>query len=193
MSSDPQRAYSRDDYYRIEVSSPLHHEFYAGEIFAMAGGSLAHNHISANVLARLRSSLAAGPCSAFGSDLRLSTPAGLLTYPDVMVICGAIELVPGRDDEVLNPVLLVEVLSDATRRYDRGEKFEFYKSIPTFREYLLIEPKSLHVEHHSRDESGAWSSETYTAIAQEAALHSVPVVLPVDEIYRRVFDADRSI
>lgn len=188
MYGDPQRQYTLDDYHRIEESSMLHHEFHAGEIFAMAGGSVAHNHVSVNVLAFLRTALVATPCSAFGSDLRLSTPAGLLTYPDVMVICGPIDLVPGREDEVTNPVLIFEVLSAATRRYDRGEKFTFYKSIPTLLEYVLIEPKELLVEQHVRGPNEVWRSRDHTSGADVVNLHAVTVDLPLQEIYRRVFE-----
>jgi Uma2 family endonuclease len=190
MSGDPQRQYSLEDYHRIEETSPIRHELYGGEIFAMAGGSVAHNHITANVLAFLRGSLANTPCSAFGSDMRLLTPVGLLTYPDAMVVCGNIELVPGRDDEVTNPVLLVEVLSDATRRYDRGEKFEFYKSIPAFREYLAIEQKEPRVEQHTRDDGGVWSSRTYDSLGDTLPLTSVAIRLPMLEVYRKVFGTE---
>jgi Uma2 family endonuclease len=187
MPTQPQRQYTVDDYHRIEETSPIRHELHNGEIFAMAGGSVAHNHISANVLSLLRVALAETPCSAFGSDMRLLTPAGLLTYPDVMVICGGIQLVPGREDEVTNPVLLVEVLSDATRNYDRGEKFGFYKSIPTFREYLVIEQKDPWVEHHIRGEGGSWSSRTYDSLNEVVKLTSVPVELSMGGVYAKVF------
>lgn len=187
MRGGPQRQYNLDDYHRIEQASTIRHEFFDGEIFAMAGGSVAHNHISANVLAALRGGLANTACSAFGSDMRLLTPAGLLTYPDVMVVCDRIEVVAGRQDEVTNPVLLVEVLSDATRNYDRGDKFDFYKSIPTFREYILIEQVSVAVEVHARDVDGHWSSTAYDSLSQVVNLQSVPIRLALAEIYRRVF------
>ena len=187
MSRHPQRQYSLDDYHRIEETSPIRHEFYRGEIFAMAGGSVVHNHISANVLALLRVALAPTACSAFGSDMRLCTPGGLLTYPDAMVICGNIGLVAGRDDEVTNPVLVVEVLSDATRRYDRGEKFDLYKTVPSFREYLLIEQQRVWMECHRRNEHGSWSPVVYDSLDQVAQLTAVPVELPLVEVYRKVF------
>lgn len=185
MIGQPQRQYTLDDYHRIEETSPVRHEFHGGEIFAMAGGTVAHNHISANVLALLRSSLAATACSTFGSDMRLQTPAGLLTYPDVMVICGDIELVPGRQDEVTNPVLIIEVLSDATRNYDRGEKFALYKSIPTLREYVLVEQHRAWVEQHRRSAEG-WGSSVFASLDQAVFLESVSVDMALTVIYRRV-------
>lgn len=192
MPTHPQRQYTLDDYHRIEETSPVRHELYNGEIFAMAGGSVAHNHLSANVLSLLRSALVKTACSAFGSDMRLLAPAGLLTYPDALVICGSIQLTPGRDDEVTNPVLVVEVLSDATRNYDRGDKFTLYKSIPSFREYLLVEQKSTSVEHHVRDEAGPWSSKSYDSLRGVVELTSLPVdvALPLVEVYRKVFGSE---
>lgn len=187
MTGQPQRRYTVDDYHRIEETSPVRHEFHAGEIFAMTGGTVAHNHISANVLAVLRSALVSAACSAFGSDMRLHTPSGLLTYPDVMVICGPIELAPGRKDEVTNPVLIVEVLSEATRHYDRGDKFDLYKAIPTFREYLLIEQDRVGVEQHRRA-GDSWGLSTFESIDQTLVLESVPVELSLADMYRKVFD-----
>ena len=130
---------NEDDYFAVEASSGIKHEFYQGEIFAMAGASLAHNHLNANVLTFLRGAVRAKGWSAFGSDLRVKTPDGLFTYPDVMVICGPVALTHDRPDTVTNPCVIVEVLSDATRDYDRGEKFTLYRAIPTLQEYLLIE------------------------------------------------------
>lgn len=190
MTVEPQREYSLDDYHRIEETSLIRHEFYRGEIFAMAGGSVAHNHICANVLSQLRVALLDSPCSAFGSDMRLRTPAGLLTYPDVMVICGEILLVPGREDEVTNPALLVEVVSDATRRYDRGEKFDFYKSVPCLRDYFVIEQKEPHIEHHRRVGARRWSTRSHSSLSDEIEPAAVPVRMSLRDVYRRVFETE---
>jgi Uma2 family endonuclease len=137
------RHYALDDYFMVEQESVTKHEFLGGEITAMAGASLAHNHITSNIHARLRTALRGSGCSAFTSDLRVATPGGLYTYPDVSVICGPVALVAGRPDTATNPTLLVEVLSEATRDYDRGEKFALYKAIPSLTEYVLVEQLSL--------------------------------------------------
>ncbi|HYD50114.1 MAG TPA: Uma2 family endonuclease [Terriglobales bacterium] len=186
MATRPQREYSLSDYHRIEEASVIRREFCAGEIFAMTGGSVSHNHVCANVLARLRTALADGPCSAFGSDMRLQTPAGLLTYPDAMVICGRIQLVPGRADEVTNPVLLVEVLSQATRRYERSEKFDFYRAIPSLREYVLIEPEVAAVEVRRRTVDSNWTTQGYSTMDDIVPIECLPLELPMTEIYRKV-------
>jgi Uma2 family endonuclease len=175
MARRPQHHYSEDEYFAVEATSSIRHEYYDGEIFAMAGASVRHNHISANVIATLRAHLRMSDYSAFGSDLRLRTPGGLYTYPDVMVICGKIELSKDRPDTVTNPSVLVEVLSDATEEYDRGDKFALYKTIPTFREYLL-------------DENGAWPEKTYSKLTEKVNLSTLNLLLSVAEVYERVFD-----
>src|SRR5437867_3640377 len=114
MQQGSQRRYSVDEYFAVEEASNTKHEYYNGEIFAMAGSSLRHNHITANILTLLRIGLRRSDSNAFGSDLRLQTPEGLFTYPDVMVICGQVALTHGRPDTVTNPSVLVEVLSEAT-------------------------------------------------------------------------------
>ena len=128
----------------------------------MAGASVAHNDITANLVGALRLSLRGTGCRAFANDLRVLTPGGLYTYPDAVVICGRIELTPVRPDTVTNPVLLAEVLSEATRDYDRGEKFSLYKALPTLREYLLIEQNQVAVDHFQRQDTGAWTVASST-------------------------------
>ena len=187
MLQHSQRHYNEDDYFAVEASSGIKHEFYQGEIFAMAGASLAHNHLSADVLTFLRGAVRAQGCSAFGSDLRVKTPDGLFTYPDVMVICGPVALTRDRPDTVTNPCVIVEVLSDATRDYDRGEKFALYQAIPTLQEYLLIEQDHVHLEHWHRQPTGDWAAQTYTILDAVIVLPTLGVTLPLREVYQQVF------
>jgi Uma2 family endonuclease len=189
MSTQPQRQYTPTDYFLIEAGSPIRHEFFNGEIFAMAGGTVAHNHVCVNVLAFLSAGFGPTPCRALGSDMRLATPSGLLTYPDVLVICGRVELFEGRQDTITNPVLLVEVLSDATRNYDRGDKFLLYQAIPTLRDYLVIEPREVRIEHYRRAANDSWPVSIYDTPDQLVELTAVSARLPVAEIYRKVLDA----
>lgn len=186
MSSQPQRHYSLDDYFAVEESSPLKHEFLNGEIFAMAGASLEHLHITGNLITSLRTRLRGSDCNAFGSDLRIATPAGLYTYPDVAVICGPLALQPGRPATATNPIVMIEVLSDATRDYDRGEKFDLYRSIPTLREYVLIEQQQIRVERFRRV-NDAWTSAVADNLTATLELDAVAITLPLPEIYEHVF------
>jgi Uma2 family endonuclease len=176
-----------DDYFMVELESVTKHEFYAGEIFAMAGASLPHNHITSNLHALLRTALRGSGCNAFTSDLRVATPGGLYTYPDISVICGGVELVPDRPDTATNPIVLIEVLSDATRDYDRGKKFELYKAIPTLAEYVTVEQSTILVEHWHRNRARAWTAKRHTRLTSVARMHTRRVSLPLVEVYREVF------
>jgi Uma2 family endonuclease len=184
--SKPERRYSLADYFAIEVMSPVRHEFYRGEIFAMAGASVEHNLITVNVLTAFQTALRRTRCRVFGSDLRIAAPAGLYTYPDVSVICGKISLVDDAPDTATNPVLLAEVLSDATRDYDCGEKFELYKTISTLREFVLIDQSRIGIDHFTRAGRG-WTKSRYTSPSSRLGLVAGKVELSLKEIYRGVF------
>lgn len=185
--SQLQRHYTLDDYFAVEEMSVVKHEFFEGEIFAMAGASLEHNLIVSNVLTILLPGLRGTGCAAFGSDMRIATQGGLFTYPDVSVVCGKPWLVTGRPDTTLNPVLLAEVLSDATRDYDRGKKLDAYRRIPSLREVLLIDQAAVHVEVWRRQDDASWASIALTDVSATLELAAVPLELPLREIYREVF------
>jgi len=180
------RHYTVDDYFLAEESSPLRHEYFRGEIFVMAGGTPEHNTIALNVAAAFHSALTGSPCRAFGSDQRIGTPSGLYTYPDVSIVSGTLQLTNERLPSILNPVVLVEVLSDSTRDYDRGEKFDLYASIPTFRDYLLIEPARVHLEHRCRGANGEWTSAVIESIDDTVSLMSVSILMPVARMYDNI-------
>ena len=192
MTSHPQRHYTLDDYFMVEATSTIRHEYCDGQIFAMAGASVAHNDIAANVLSALRLGLRGSGCRAFGNDLRIATANDLFTYPDVSVVCGEPVLVPDRPDTVTNPVLLVEVLSDATRDYDRGEKLAAYQGITTLREVLLVDQHSVSVERWYRGTEGSWSFEDWRSLDAEVLIRAAPARLAIAEIYREVFAAPTS-
>lgn len=189
MSRQIERHYTIEDYFAIEESSTTKHEYFGGEIFAMAGASVRHNRIAGNVYAALRAGLRGSDCEAFGSDLRVRTPGGLYTYPDVLVVCGGIQLSGERLETVTNPALIVEVLSASTKDYDRGQKFELYKTIASLREYLLIEQDVPLVERHFRANDAApdiWQRRHYDAPAARIELDALGVTLSLAEIYERV-------
>lgn len=145
----------RAEYLRFDETSPVKHEFYRGEMFAMAGGTFSHAKISLNITSYLHTLLRGNPCQPMNSDMRVSTPSGLDTYPDVSVYCHEPELIDN-DCTLLNPVLIVEVLSPGTRSYDRGDKFMLYRSIPSLRDYVLVESESVLVEHYQRVGPHEW-------------------------------------
>jgi Uma2 family endonuclease len=178
------RHYSIDDYLSLQSGLEIKLEYFDGEIFAMAGGSANHNRLSRNVVGALAGALEGLPGEVFGSDMRVSTPSGLYTYPDASIVCG--ERVGGDVETITNPVVLVEVLSTSTRDYDREEKFDLYRSIPTLRHYLLIEQSSVRVELRSHDSRGGWSSEVLDSIDDTIRLHAIEVDLPMTRVYAGV-------
>jgi Uma2 family endonuclease len=182
-----QRRYTLEDYFSLEQGSSVRHEYLAGEIFAMAGGTLAHNQIAANTLRHLGNALQGKPCRTLGSDMRLLTPAGLLTYPVGMVICGRVEFGLGRQDTVTNPMLLVEVLSQATRDYDLGEKLQHYRGIPTLQCFVALEQDSIKVQVHRRSRDG-WETETLAAPSDMLVLPELSAELSLKDLYDRVFE-----
>jgi len=174
------------EYLAMEVVADYKSQYYNGEIFAMAGGTADHSLIAVNVAGALHERLAPTPCRVFNSDMRLNVErSGLYTYPDVMVICGKIELVKGRDDTVTNPILIVEVLSAATRNYDRGAKFNFYKQISALREYLVVESERPHIEFYRRTADDKWLVEITEDLDAVVQFEAVACEVGLREIYSK--------
>ena len=181
MPAHAQRAYSLEEYFGIEEMSSIRHEYLGGEIYAMAGGSRNHNQIAQNVTRAFDGVRGLG-CRAYLADVRLRTPGGLYTYPDVMVICGTAALSPDRLETVTNPVVIAEVLSSSTREYDSGQKYELYRAIPSMRDYLLVDQYAVEVEHRFL-EGREWRSQTYRVRDDVVSLTGVPVTLSLDAVY----------
>ena len=189
MDRDPRQQnasrQTHEDYLVLEAVSAQKHEFYRGEVFAMAGGTFRHSDISSNVLAALRVMLRGKSCRAMNSDMRLHTPSGLDTYPDVSAFCGTAELTD-KETTLLNPALIVEVLSPSTRDYDKGGKFTLYRSIPSLRDYLLVDSEEVFVEHFRWTRAGEWVLHEYRESSDEVPLGSIDGCLVVAEIYAGV-------
>ncbi len=184
------RLYTLDDYFSIEETSETKHEFYDGEIFAMTGASLNHNRIAANIFTALSIALRDKHCDVFTSDMRIATSSKLYTYPDVSVFCDEVELTKDKYDTATNPTILVEVLSKSTQKYDRGQKFDQYKSISTLREYVLIEQHQILVEHFQLGNNDEWTRHDYHRLTDTLNLSSVDFQVSLAEIYRRLrFDS----
>lgn len=174
--------YGFGEYVRVEQGSTVKHEFLDGEIFAMAGGTPQHAAIAANVIAALHRQLASGACRVYSSDLRVRVPAtGLTTYPDVSVVCGDRETDPQDPNTVINPTLLVEVLSPSTAAYDRGEKLAHYRQIPSLREVVLVDHAEPRLELWRRTVQGFVRTEHRGSEA--VTLASVGATLNVSELY----------
>lgn len=175
-----------EEYLALEEKADHKSEYYNGEMFALAGGSVNHNQITFNVAKAFDRLPTHKPCRVFSNDVRLRTQkSGLYTYPDVMVICGRIEFVPGRDDTLTNPILIVEVWSDSTKAYDRGEKFAMYRQIPTLQEYVMIDQTQPYVEHYRRD-GHFWVLETLEKADAILTLPSLECEIPLAVMYEKV-------
>lgn len=179
--------YTYAEYLAHEEASNVKHEFLDGEIYAMAGGSPEHAELSVAVAASIRGQLEGKRCRVFSSDLRIRVvPTGLVSYPDVSVVCGPLQRDHDSRETVLNPTVLVEVLSDGTERYDRGEKFEHYKQIVSFQEYVLVSQRARRVEIWRR-RGDAWVRQEGTA-GERLILESIQCELDVDALYQGVLD-----
>ena len=146
-----------EEYLATEREAAFKSEYYQGEVFALAGAGNNHNIITANLIISLGISFKGKNCRVYPSDMRLHIPLnGLYTYPDVLAICGEKQFLDEKKDTMLNPFLIVEVLSPSTADYDRGTKFMLYRSIPGLQHYLLVDSRSCHVEKFSKNPDGIW-------------------------------------
>ncbi|PZV16962.1 MAG: hypothetical protein DCF20_07385 [Pseudanabaena sp.] len=193
MVSTIQRRYSLDEYRAIADTSEEKCEYHDGEIIATTGGTVTNSRIGGNVFALLKFLLRDTNFEAINNDLRLWIPdyrRGV--YPDAMVFSGALQFngesqgdASRREDEVLNPLLIVEVLSPSTEEYDRTDKFRMYRSIPSFCEYLLIRQNKVFVEHYSR-QAQVWTYSDFDGLDQSILLESLNIELAIAEIYRGI-------
>lgn len=175
------------EYLDMENAAVEKSEFYRGEIFAMSGAKVNHNKIAGNVYAKLHHKLTGKECTPFGSDLRIHIQANtLFTYPDISVICGEIETLDDDQFNVLNPTVIIEVLSRSTKNYDRGDKFKLYRDIPTLKEYILIDSESNNIEAFSINNSGHWQLEEYKSLEDMLPIASLQLTLSLVEIYEGV-------
>jgi Uma2 family endonuclease len=175
--------FSYDQYLAYEADSGSKHEFIDGEIYAMAGGTLRHAVLAANVVTALATALRDKPCVVTGSDLKIRViETDMTSYPDVTVICGQPELDPKSRDVALNPTLLVEVTSDSTETWDREGKLEHYKKISSLREVLLVSHRKQTIDLIRRGSGGTWSLQTVNS--GQVRLEGIDCALLVNDVYR---------
>lgn len=177
--------YAYAEYVALEASSNVKHEYLAGQIYAMAGGTPEHAALAAAVSGLLFGQLRGGTCRVYDADLRVRTPSGLSTYPDVTVVCGPSERADDDAQAVTNPTLIVEVPSRSTEEYNRGDKFEHYKSIDSLKQYVLVSHSEHALEVWTRDSRGEWS-RAVAGDGDSVELTPVRVRLDVRELYAAV-------
>lgn len=186
MSSQPATYLTPEEYLEIERAAERKSEYYNGQMYAMAGASPRHVLIVSDLVIAFGVRLRNKPSRLYSTDLRVRiTRDGFYAYPDVVVICGDPLFADQRKDTALNPLLIVEVLSPSTQDYDRGQKFEFYRALPTLMEYLTVGQDRPHVEDHTRQSEG-WLLTEYSDLSQTVHLASLNVSVPLSEIYDKV-------
>jgi Uma2 family endonuclease len=187
MTQSPETFLTEEEYLAIERRAEFRSEFLDGEMFAMSGASRRHNRIVTNLVSSLDNQLRESPCNVYSSDMRVKVPAtGLYTYPDVVVTCGEEEFADEEYDVLLNPLVLIEVLSDSTEAYDRGKKFEHYQSVGSLSTYVLVSQNAARVERYVRQDGGAW---LYTEAHESDATVEIEAVrceLKLQDVYAKV-------
>lgn len=187
-----QPTYSLEEYFELEAKALDRHEYINGEIIPMPGGTINHSRIIRNCCTVLDSALKRQPYETFVADQHLQIiPRNYYTYPDLMVVEGEPELLKGRNDTITNPTLIVEVLSNSTANYNRGEKFLAYRTIPTFQEYILIDQYSVYIEQYVKQDDRNWLLTIHDNLSGTINLNSVPVQISIEDIFDKVkFDSE---
>ncbi|MBI5504503.1 MAG: Uma2 family endonuclease [Deltaproteobacteria bacterium] len=187
MQLQAARRCTTDEYLALERSHPERHQYLAGEMFAMGGASERHNLVVMNAAGELRTQLKGRPCRTYANDMRVKVaPTGLYTYPDIVVVCGGPRFDDEQRDTLVNPSVLIEVVSPSTEAYDRGEKFAHYRRLESLAEYVLIAQDAVHVEHYLRQSDNQWLLSETDRLDGMLRLPSIECELALAEIYDKV-------
>ena len=182
-----------EEYLSFERGAVQKHEYYKGEVFAMSGNTIPHNRIQVNLLRRVGNHLDGKRCEVFGGELRVHVPVNeWYTYPDAIIVCDEPQLLDEEFDTILNPTVIVEILSKSTQSYDRGDKFSLYRSIPSLQQYILISSLKMGVEHHQRQPDNSWLLKETSNEQDSLYISPIQLYLPLSQIYAGVtFNDDR--
>ncbi|HVF45425.1 MAG TPA: Uma2 family endonuclease [Pyrinomonadaceae bacterium] len=186
MSSQPKTYLTPEEYLAVERRNEYRSEYVDGEMVAMTGASRRHNLIAVNITGQLHPQLRGRPCEAYASDMRVRVPSRAYLYPDVVVVCGEPRLEDDYFDTLLNPTVLVEILSESTERYDRGRKFGFCRTIESLAEYVLVAQDEFRVEQYSKQPDGRWLLTDHRSPEAVVELASIQYTLKLSEIYEKV-------
>jgi Uma2 family endonuclease len=188
-----QRLFTAEEYLMLEERATRRSEFYFGEIFAMAGATRRHNVISTNVASNLHGQLRRRPCEVYQNDMRVKIHKNFYTYPDVVVVCGEPKIERRGGENLLNPTVLIEVLSPSTEQFDRSEKAKNYRTIESLQELILISQHKPNIEHYARQSTGAWLISEITSLEAVLTLNSIECALYLADVYEKVeFDTEET-
>jgi Uma2 family endonuclease len=183
MASSPVSKLTEEQYLAIERAAEFKNEFLDGVMYAMSGGSPRHAGLAVRILAELHGKLRGSECQVFGSDLHVRVSSRMYTYPDVSVVCGKLQLADEQKDVLLNPIVICEVLSPSTELYDRGPKLQLYRTIPSLREYILVDQNKIRVEQYIRQDARTWTLLDHEGLDAELKMDSIGASLPLRLIY----------
>lgn len=187
MQAETKTYYSPEEYLELETKAEYRSEYYDGQIISMAGGKVNHNKIALNLSSALNFASKGKSYNVFMSDLRLWIPnCRLYTYPDVMVASTPLVFAENRQDTIVNPLMIAEILSDSTEKYDRGDKFRMYRTIPSFREYLLISQTAIQVEKFTKNETNQWVLSEYSDREDKIIFAYFEFEIILEELYEGV-------
>jgi len=187
MASLPQTYITPEEYLALDRKAEVKSEYYAGRIIAFAGASKRHNLIVANVLAGIHGQLVNRPCNVYPSDMRVRiSKTGMYAYPDIVVTCGEEQFADDNSDILLNPIVLIEVLSESTANYDRGDKFDQYRRIESLREYILIPQDPYRADQYVRQNDTQWLLTEFHRAEDVIQLSSINCKLILKEVYAKI-------
>jgi Uma2 family endonuclease len=183
VASNPVSKLTEEQYLAIERAAEFRSEFLDGEMFAMAGTSNRHGRIQRNLIGELYIALRGGTGGPFGSDSRVKVSSEAYVYPDVTVVCGRQRTADEHDDILINPVAIFEVLSPSTEKYDRGLKFQHYRTLDSLMDYILVNQEQVRIEQFTRQPDGTWTLRDYQGPDEELKIDSIGVAIPLRQIY----------
>ena len=181
------QTYTPEEYLALEEQSEIRNEYHDGEIIPTTGGTVNHNKISGNFYAYFKFAKKGQPYDVFMADVRLWIPENnRYTYPDVLIISGEVDYYENRKDTIINPTVIIEVLSQSTEVYDKGDQFKFYRSIPSFQEYIMINQYQYEVEQYVKTDHGKWLVTYLESVESVLSLNSVEFDIPLSDLYEGV-------
>ena len=187
MASNPISRLTEEQYLAIERAAEFKSEFLDGEMFAMSGVSFQHGRLQVNLTLELGVRLRGTGCEVVLSDVRVRvSKSGMYTYPDISVVCGKPVLADDYQDNLLNPAVLFEILSPSTEKYDRGLKFQNYRTIESLKDYILVDQAQIRIEQYTRQADNTWTLRDYQHSDEELKIVSIGVSIPLNRIYERV-------
>lgn len=186
MAAYPQHHWTEKEYLSFERGSDARHEYYDGNIYAMAGASRQHVRVTGNTFANLHAQLRDKACGIYATDMRVRVSSKVYTYPDIVVVCGEEKFIDDEVDTLLNPTLIIEVLSPSTEQYDRSGKFQNYQLLESLQEYLLISQDHARIERYLRQENNEWLLTNAIGLEAVLELPSIQCTLPLSDVYEKV-------